>query len=148
MTLPGQGWLLQIISSVLVPVQLWPPNIGDGLLHSRFLVTLPPPHDTPHCDQALQSPQLPGTENNVWNVKVIRPMNSIVWIITRTWLTATGYFHSCISWAVGSTKLWHWIITVAVSYDNASSTGYLTYWPTTPISPISINFENRNVCSS
>lgn len=45
----------------LSPIQNVPPLAGDGLLHSRNCIEIPPPHDREQVLQSLQLPQPPLT---------------------------------------------------------------------------------------
>ena len=54
-----QAWLLHPRLSVSKPGQGRPPFAGAGLLHARLLLMVPPPHDSEHAFQLVQSFQIP-----------------------------------------------------------------------------------------
>ena len=45
----------------IIPSHGRPPEVGGGLLHLRVLVVFPPPHNSLHWDQSVQSPHPPFT---------------------------------------------------------------------------------------
>ena len=60
--LPGHLKKLQVLESLLLPVQSLPPCRGAGLLHSRYLVCSPPSQTLEHNVHSVHSDHSPSTE--------------------------------------------------------------------------------------
>ena len=63
--LPAQDSVPQDLLSVALPRHEEPPLLGAGLLQTRFLTILPPPHVAEQLPKPPHAPQFPFTENNI-----------------------------------------------------------------------------------
>ena len=102
----GQSFLLQLSLSLAFPIHLLPPYWGRGLLHSRVLVLIPPPHVTEqvaHGDQGPQPPSTNKTHKKKWkwkgDAKDIK--NSNFWIFTHFRSKSDNQLHRMWSLMLG-----------------------------------------------